>query len=156
MTVDHDTRTRWINAKPTDLVAPHLTPDRCYILDDEHEWGIQANRPRAAAISNYARAHGYRVREVTCRRRYLRLLTRQESWECHELEKAESDWIDNHEPPLTLNANFDWVTPDGTVCELPATLGIVPSDWEPNDDDPVWEFCKKSDAGAIPCWELWA
>jgi hypothetical protein len=85
-------------------------------------------------------------------KRYIRVLTRQESFEYNGLERAEQDWIDSHDPPLHLSESGLWVTPGGTVCEPPESLGIVPSDWRPDEDDPTWEFVYRSHPDALPYW----
>jgi hypothetical protein len=90
-------------SRADEIACPGLTPDDCYIFDDECEYGIQSNRKRAAATSYYAKEMGVRFRDVSCTRAYLRLLTRQESYD-HDGSRADNlfwDWYDNHEPVLT-------------------------------------------------------
>ena len=150
---------------PDDLVCPGLRPDDCEIFDDYEgcEFTIQSDRKRATAIDLYAREMGHRFQEVRCERRYLRVLTYQESYSHNAEDDARNDfedeWADNHEPPLKYwtkgeFSEYGWRTPDGTKVEPPPWDGTVPADWEPGDYDPAWEFCKKTDPGAMPCWFL--
>lgn len=138
---------------PDDIAAPHLSPDECYEWGEEGEYYIQSNRPRATAIDHFAREEGVRFQDVRCTRRYMRLLTRRQSWAHNAEDYARDRWVDNHDPPLTLNRDLKWVAPDGTICEPPRDMPM-PDDWQPDEGDPVWEWCDKGDPGAIPCWYL--
>lgn len=140
---------------PNSPASPGLTPDDCYIYDEECEFGIQsAERPRATATQLFAEEMGVRFQDVSCRVNYMRIYSRQESYEHHALYDDEDTWIDKHDPPLHLNSDLKWVTPDGVLVEEPSSLGVAPDDWEPSDYDPVWEFCHKGHPDAIKVWRL--
>jgi hypothetical protein len=145
-----------VTNNPNDLACPGLTADHCYIWgEEEYEYSIQnADRPRATATSLFADEVGVSFTRVSCKVAYIRFLTRQESYEMNAMEMAESHWYDMHQPPLHLNAAFEWETPDGVVVTAPAELSTVPSDWKPDEDDPVWQFCEKTTPGAVKCWTL--
>lgn len=141
---------------PGDLAVRGLVLDDCRTLggeDDEYE--VQpASRPRATATQLYANYMGVSFQEVSCKVAYLRILTRQESFEYQAQDAAYDAWIDAHVPPLKLNRDLKWATPDGALVGIPAELDVVPADWEPSESDPVWEFCGSSEPGAMQCWRL--
>lgn len=140
---------------PDDQAYPGLDPDNCYVFYDECEFGIQCgSRPRATATRYYADEIGEDFARVTCHVAYMRFLTRQESYERGALERAVVAWFDSHTPPLQWNDARQWVTPDGAVVTAPPELDTVPAGWKPDEDDPVWEFCEKTDPGAVKCWRL--
>lgn len=141
---------------PDDPAFPGLTPDDCFVYDRECEFGIQpVTRPRATAMQLFAEEMGVGWKDVSCRVAYMRIYTRQESFENGSAQyQAVDDWIDSHDPPLKLDRECNWVTPDGTVVLLPADLEIVPDDWEPDEEDPVWEFCAQNNPQAVKVWRL--
>ncbi len=109
---------------PDDLAVPDLSPDECYAFAEEEEYAIQSNRPRATAIGFFARDHGAAFVEVSCRRRYLRLFTRRESYGGDE-ETVPENWTPGE-------ADFVWA-----FCKRD-TVGAIPC-WElelklPRDD----------------------
>jgi hypothetical protein len=140
---------------PSDLAAPRLSPDDCFIWGEEGEFGIQSNRPRATAISHFAAAEGIRFQDVVCRRRYMRLLTRQQSYGYRagpdRADTAAWDWAEEHGYRYRDDAFRD---DEGVPHEPPPFDPVVPADWQADEDDPVWEFCAKDAPGAMPCWEL--
>lgn len=139
---------------PDRLASPGLTPDDCFIWNDESEYGIQYNRPRATAISYFAREYGARFQDVVCRRRYWRPLTRQESYSAKLDDISDAvawDWADANG---LLWRDGAWRDALGGAHEPPPIDVTVPEAWEPDDDCPVWEFCEKTAPGAIPCWLL--
>lgn len=121
--------------KPDDLVAPWLSPDDAY-EDEPDEYAIQANRPRASAIDRFAQDRGVDFANVSCRRRWLRILTRQESYEGRAMDDARQRWEEEH---------------DG---DAPDALDDVPPEWVVDEDDPAWAWCEKTTPGAIACWQL--
>lgn len=144
--------------RPDDLAAPRLCPDECYAFGEEEEFAIQSNRPRATAIGLFARDHGAAFTEVSCRRRYMRFLTRQESYEENEEQHIDNQfwsWFDNHDPDLTRDATPGHAcrAPDGSEVTPPEFDQTVPSDWTPEEADPVWAFCERKHPDAIRCWE---
>lgn len=141
---------------PDDPAFPGLIPDDCFIYGQECEFGIQpVTRPRATAMQLFAEEMGVEWKDVTCRVAYMRIYTRQESFENGSgQDRVFADWIESHDPPIHLDREFNWVTLDGTVVRIPDELEVVPDDWRPDDDDPVWEFCWKFHNDAIKVWRL--
>lgn len=117
------------------------------------EWSMQdaTKVTRGKAHAKAAREIGLWA-DVAVWKRYIRILTRQESFEYSAMERVIDRWIDNHEPPLRLNDDLKYVLPDGTICEPPKSLEVVPDDWRPDEDDPVWEFVHRSHPDAMPYW----
>jgi hypothetical protein len=140
---------------PDDLAAPGLMPDDCFMWDDESECSIQSDRARATAISNFAFEWGCRFEDVVCRRRFMRRMTRQESYNARALDEAADtaawDWAEKHGFNFRDGAFRDT---EGNAHEPPEFDDTVPADWEPGEQDPVWGFCEKTTPDAIPCWRL--
>ena len=146
---------------PTDLASPNLSPDECCLDENDGEFTIQSNRPRATATDYFARACRLRFQDVRCERRYLRLLTRQESYDASDPGGTSFwRWFDNHEPRLTLSwqnapdAERICMLPNGAWIAPPKFDTTVPEDWRPNEPDPVWTWCDKKHPDAIACWFL--
>ncbi len=104
---------------PDSPAMPGLTPDGCIL--EEWECAVQdSSLTRGEAMSNFAAESGEKFIDISCRVAYLRLLTRQESYEYRPRDDDE----------------------------------VVPDDWEPDEDHPVWTFCGKDDPDAMRCWRL--
>ncbi len=142
-----------------DLAEPNLSPDECYVFGEEEEYALQSTRPRATAIRLFAREHGVAFAQVSCRRRYMRLLTRQESYEAHHIDNQFWSWFDDHDPELTRDGapGYACRAPDGSEVIPPQFDQTVPSDWSPNEVESLRsrpELAERSGitAGSAPCF----
>lgn len=145
---------------PDDLAWPGFHPDWCVLghVDDGIHGSVQkADRPRASAIRFFASELGCDFADVRCTTRYIRARTRQEVWDEQGRDRWDDDYLDEHHieikwQPEKKDTDEEWIHVDadsGERVELPDSPTHPPEDWEPNEDDGVWEFCKKDSPGAI-------
>jgi hypothetical protein len=140
---------------PDDPAFPGLRPDDCFLFDEECEFGIQnVERPRATAMKLFADEMGVDFPQVLCRVEYVRIYSRQEAYdEACGSDDVISQWAGDNNLKLRIT-DWEWVDTEGVVHPVPEGVEIVPDDWEPDDTDPVWAFCKKTDPGAVKVWRL--
>jgi len=115
--------------KPDDLAWPEFDPDACCMsVDDGCEFDVQtaARVTRNEARQNIARCTGEPYAEVRVLTRYIRPLTRQEVWERVGMDRWEWEHWD------------EWAV----LADPP---DVVPATWRPQDEDPVWGYCDRSD-----------
>lgn len=104
---------------------------------------------RATAVGNFAADWGIDFGEVECTTRYARWLSPREQWHSGPSDRWADEWVDEHDPPLHLDADLKWCLPNGTICEPPEPPDDPPEGWEPREEDPAWTFCDRDHAGAV-------
>lgn len=136
--------------KPEDLAVPNLSPDDCVkdIWDSAIGEIQPRERPRATAIDRFRREAGVDFKDVRCQAAYIRFFTRQRVWEDYGQDRWVDAWIEEHDVTFGPAPDF---TADPPIPEPPEE---PPEDWEPREEDPVWEFCTKDTPGAVPVWDL--
>lgn len=144
--------------KPTDLLHPGLTPDYCVMDVDDGVLGeiSDASRiTRGKAIALYASEMGVSFTDVRCTTSYMRLFTRQDGWDGPGRERWLDDWMEREGVDERAVGEREWEyynEDTGQKVDPPDAPDEPPGEWEPSDWDPAWEFCKKTDPGAVKVW----
>jgi hypothetical protein len=136
----------------------------CYVgWGDEEEARIYDCRTwpnKYKARADYAASIGEPVRECHVRVIYARWLSSQEQWDDYGRERWNDMWLDvEMDERGARYVDGDWRYPDGTPLpeEGPDAPEEPPENWEPDEEDPVWVSCKRTDEGAVRCWRVeWA
>jgi hypothetical protein len=116
-------------------------------IDDGFEGSVcEATGHRAAAQRFAANTVGVEFSEMSRSTCYGRFLTRQEIWDDYGRDRFIGEYLDSH--PGIRYIDDQWRYSDHRVAKVPNASDVVPGDWMPIERDPVWEFCKKTDAGA--------
>ena len=168
-------------ANPNDLVFNGTLADCVYgsgdegipgsvALADDREERVAAGR--AAAQRRFADEADVDFGKVRSCTMYGRIFTRQEAWDDYGRERAAddaffdlgfrhaNDWTPDK--PVGAPANR-WVeheeapgvrVPDSAIDAALAldAPGRVPDDWEPDEDEDVWEACGPTALGATKLW----
>ncbi len=151
--------------KPSDPVNDYVDSYAwcCTGWEDAAEGSIRevehATRGQAAAW--FARELGESITGVSVWKRYLRPLTRAEVWDDYGADRVSGDLIDargvmcKHDPARGEGLAAFWYE-DEAGREVPeaefAPPAEPPSDWEPDEYDPVWQFVHRSHPDAIAVW----
>jgi hypothetical protein len=105
---------------PDSLAMPGLTPSNCMLDDGDCMWecAVQdADLTRGRAMSNFAAETGEAFIDISCRVAYLRLLTRQESyehWPRLDVEVVPDDWEPEEDDAVWTFCGKD--DPDAMRC----------------------------------------
>lgn len=147
---------------PADPLVPGLRIDDCVtdLWDGVPGEISDASRSnRANAITYYSSEAGIEFNEVRCTIAYVHLFDRQDGWDCRGRDRWYDDWYEKNEIETVWHEDRkgqpdEWThhAPDGTLIEDNEPPDEPPEDWEPHEDDPAWEFCKKETPGAIKVW----
>lgn len=147
-------------SRPDDIVYHGGFDSCCYgHEEDGFEGSVRdaSTVSRAGAQRRYADELGVAFADVLCRTTYGRFYTRQEVWDDQGKDRWVCDKIDElelicrHDPSRGTGLAAWWYEyADGN--EVPESVieppEVVPDDWQPSDDDYVWQICKKTDSGA--------
>jgi hypothetical protein len=106
---------------------------------------------RGQAAAAFSRETTGYLPEVRVWKRYVRPLTRQDVWD----GPGKDRWVDRREAGLISKRALAG-KPDDPIPSLGELHNEAPdeppTDWDPDDYDPVWEFVHRSHPDAIPVW----
>lgn len=137
-----DHLTRRGDAAPDECLNPHVET-YCW---HHHGWecasiGSVADArklTRGQAAAFFANETTGYLPNVRVWKRYVRPLTRQNAWECDGRDAAIDRYSYDHDCEY-----------EDAGAEVPE---IVPRDYRPDGDTPVWEFVHRAHPEAIPVW----